>query len=72
MPALTGGLHEVKLENGASLKARTVILSTGARWLKARGEHLAHAGAPQPEGPERRRDRLAPRAVVDADDLVAV
>ena len=27
-----GGLHEVKLENGASLKARTVILSTGARW----------------------------------------
>ena len=27
-----GGLHEVVLENGASLKARTVILSTGARW----------------------------------------
>lgn len=27
-----GGLHEVQLENGASLKARTVILSTGARW----------------------------------------
>ncbi|HEX8058799.1 MAG TPA: alkyl hydroperoxide reductase subunit F [Novosphingobium sp.] len=27
-----GGLHEVKLESGASLKARTVILSTGARW----------------------------------------
>jgi len=27
-----GGLHEVKLANGASLKARTVILSTGARW----------------------------------------
>lgn len=27
-----GGLHEVRLENGASLKARTVILSTGARW----------------------------------------
>ncbi len=33
VPAKTvGGLHEVKLENGASLKARTVILSTGARW----------------------------------------
>jgi len=33
IPARTpGGLHEVKLENGASLKARTVILSTGARW----------------------------------------
>jgi alkyl hydroperoxide reductase subunit F len=28
----TGGYHEVVLENGASLKARTVILSTGARW----------------------------------------
>ncbi|MBY4638107.1 alkyl hydroperoxide reductase subunit F [Sphingopyxis sp. XHP0097] len=27
-----GGLHEVQLANGASLKARTVILSTGARW----------------------------------------
>ncbi|MDG2535844.1 alkyl hydroperoxide reductase subunit F [Sphingomonas sp. HITSZ_GF] len=27
-----GGLHEVVLESGASLKARTVILSTGARW----------------------------------------
>jgi len=27
-----GGLHEVKLENGASLQARTVVLSTGARW----------------------------------------
>jgi NADH-dependent peroxiredoxin subunit F len=27
-----GGLHEVKLANGASLKARTIILSTGARW----------------------------------------
>lgn len=27
-----GGLHEVVMANGASLKARTVILSTGARW----------------------------------------
>jgi len=27
-----GGLHEVKLASGASLRARTVILSTGARW----------------------------------------
>ena len=27
-----GGLHEVKLASGASLKAKTVILSTGARW----------------------------------------
>ncbi|MDB5684440.1 MAG: ahpF [Sphingomonas bacterium] len=28
----TGGLHEVRLANGASLTSRTVILSTGARW----------------------------------------
>ncbi|MBK6706903.1 MAG: alkyl hydroperoxide reductase subunit F [Sphingomonadales bacterium] len=27
-----GALHEVRLASGASLKARTVILSTGARW----------------------------------------
>ncbi|MFT3998366.1 MAG: FAD-dependent oxidoreductase, partial [Asticcacaulis sp.] len=27
-----GGLIEVKLQSGASVKARTVILSTGARW----------------------------------------
>lgn len=27
-----GGLHEVRFGSGASLKARTVILSTGARW----------------------------------------
>ncbi len=33
VPAKTeGGLHEVVLANGASLKAKTVILSTGARW----------------------------------------
>ncbi|HLV77948.1 MAG TPA: alkyl hydroperoxide reductase subunit F [Marinobacter sp.] len=28
----TGGLHEVRLANGASLKSRTLILATGARW----------------------------------------
>jgi alkyl hydroperoxide reductase subunit F len=27
-----GGLHEVHLANGATLKTRTLILSTGARW----------------------------------------
>jgi alkyl hydroperoxide reductase subunit F len=32
VPAGPGGLHEVKLESGASLKAKTIILSTGARW----------------------------------------
>jgi alkyl hydroperoxide reductase subunit F len=33
VPAATvGGLIEVKLASGASLKAKTVVLSTGARW----------------------------------------
>ena len=31
-PAGAGGLHEVMLKSGATLKARTVILTTGARW----------------------------------------
>jgi alkyl hydroperoxide reductase subunit F len=32
IPANGNGLHEIRLEGGASLKAKTVILSTGARW----------------------------------------
>ena len=32
VPAAEGGLHEVQFESGASLKAKTVIISTGARW----------------------------------------
>ena len=32
VPAARGGLHEVRLASGASLRAKTVILSTGARW----------------------------------------
>ncbi|WP_312918194.1 alkyl hydroperoxide reductase subunit F [Stenotrophomonas sp.] len=32
VPAGADGLVEVQLENGASLKSRSVILSTGARW----------------------------------------
>ena len=33
IPAMReGDYHEIKLTNGATLKARTVILSTGARW----------------------------------------
>ena len=31
-PAGDDGLHEIKLANGASLRAKTVVLSTGARW----------------------------------------
>ncbi|OPG81160.1 Alkyl hydroperoxide reductase subunit F [Pseudomonas ogarae] len=32
VPGKDGGLHEVKFASGASLKAKTVILATGARW----------------------------------------
>ncbi|MEO6093306.1 MAG: alkyl hydroperoxide reductase subunit F [Novosphingobium sp.] len=33
IPASTpGGFHEIVLKNGASLKARAIILATGARW----------------------------------------
>ena len=34
-PATAGGLIEVQLANGGTLKSRTVILSTGARWREA-------------------------------------
>ncbi|MDP4301196.1 alkyl hydroperoxide reductase subunit F [Leptothrix discophora] len=39
--AAPGALASVKLENGAELKARTVILATGARWrnMNVPGEH---------------------------------
>lgn len=32
IPAQDGGLHAVRLANGAVLKAKSVIISTGARW----------------------------------------
>lgn len=32
IPGKAGALHEVKFASGASLKSRTVILATGARW----------------------------------------
>ncbi|MBD9463307.1 alkyl hydroperoxide reductase subunit F [Pseudomonas sp. Pdm06] len=32
LPGKDGGLHEIKFASGASLKAKTVILATGARW----------------------------------------
>lgn len=40
VPAGADGFHEIRLENGASLKAKTLILSTGARWrqMNAPGE----------------------------------
>ena len=32
VPAVAGGLHEVQLAGGAALKAKTIVLATGARW----------------------------------------
>ena len=32
VPATNGGLHTVELEGGGTLKARTIVLATGARW----------------------------------------
>ncbi|RON40999.1 alkyl hydroperoxide reductase subunit F [Pseudomonas brassicacearum] len=32
VPGKNGGLHEVRFASGATLKAKTVILATGARW----------------------------------------
>jgi alkyl hydroperoxide reductase subunit F len=32
IPGVDGGLHEVRFANGASLKAKSLILATGARW----------------------------------------
>lgn len=32
LPATDGGLHQVRLASGATLRAKTVILATGARW----------------------------------------
>lgn len=34
VPADEGGLHEVKFASGARLKAKTLIIATGARWRK--------------------------------------
>ena len=60
-----GGLHEVVLENGASLKSKTLILSTGARWremnvpgeLQYRGKGVAYC--PHCDGPLFKGKRVA-------------
>ncbi|OEC35257.1 alkyl hydroperoxide reductase subunit F [Pseudomonas cuatrocienegasensis] len=60
-----GGLHEVKFENGASLKAKTLILSTGARWREMnvpgeqqyRGKGVAYC--PHCDGPLFKGKRVA-------------
>ena len=63
--ATPGGLHEITLENGASLKARTLVLSTGARWrqMNAPGEdeyrNRGVAYCPHCDGPLFKGKRVA-------------
>ncbi|MBT8767531.1 alkyl hydroperoxide reductase subunit F [Metapseudomonas boanensis] len=60
-----GELHEVRFESGASLKAKTVILSTGARWREMnvpgeqeyRGRGVAYC--PHCDGPLFKGKRVA-------------
>lgn len=60
-----GGLHEVTLENGATLKSRTLVLSTGARWrqMNAPGEdeyrNRGVAYCPHCDGPLFKGKRVA-------------
>lgn len=60
-----GGLHEIRLENGASLFARTLVIATGARWrqLGIPGEDLYRnrgvAYCPHCDGPLYRGKRTA-------------
>jgi NADH-dependent peroxiredoxin subunit F len=85
VPAGADGLHEVVLENGASLKARTVILSTGARWrtMNVPGEaeyrNKGVAYCPHCDGPLFKGKRVAVigggnsgvEAVIDLAGIVA-
>ncbi|WP_332729325.1 alkyl hydroperoxide reductase subunit F [Pseudomonas sp. ESBL2] len=65
IPAAEGGLHEVRLAGGASLKAKTVILATGARWREMnvpgeqeyRGRGVAYC--PHCDGPLFKGKRVA-------------
>lgn len=66
MPApVPGGLHKIELESGATLQARTIVLSTGARWrqLNVPGEReYANAGVahcPHCDGPLFKGKRVA-------------
>ncbi|MCQ4310094.1 alkyl hydroperoxide reductase subunit F, partial [Pseudomonas stutzeri] len=60
-----GGLHEIKLENGGSLKAKTLIIATGARWREMnvpgeqqyRGRGVAYC--PHCDGPLFKGKRVA-------------
>ena len=60
-----GGLHEVQFDSGASLKAKTLILATGARWreMKVPGEQAYRgkgvAYCPHCDGPLFKGKRVA-------------
>ncbi len=64
-PASQGGLIEVQLESGASLAARTVVISTGARWrsmnVPGEDEYRNHGVAycPHCDGPLFKGKRVA-------------
>lgn len=63
--AEAGGLHEIRFDSGAALKARTVILATGARWreLHVTGEkeyrNRGVAYCPHCDGPLFKGKRVA-------------
>ena len=65
IPGTDGGLHEVKFASGASLKAKTLILATGARWREVnvpgekeyRGRGVAYC--PHCDGPLFKGKRVA-------------
>ncbi len=66
LPAVEeGGLHEIRFESGASLKAKTVIVATGARWreLNVPGEkeyrNRGVAYCPHCDGPLFKGKRVA-------------
>jgi alkyl hydroperoxide reductase subunit F len=65
LPAAPGGLHEIRLASGAVLKARAIVLATGARWREMnvpgeqeyRGRGVAYC--PHCDGPLFRGKRVA-------------
>lgn len=65
VPAQAGGLHELKLESGASLRGKSVILATGAKWreMKVPGEETYKtkgvAFCPHCDGPLFKGKRVA-------------
>jgi alkyl hydroperoxide reductase subunit F len=46
---IPGDLHELRFDSGASLKARSVIIATGARWREYRNKGVAYC--PHCDGP---------------------